>query len=37
MDPRKLQYNIVQRADPVLGYKHTQKSVEKLINFILSD
>lgn len=37
MDPRKIQYNIVQIADYVMDYKHTHKSVEKLINFISSD
>lgn len=37
MDLYKPQYNIVQKAGSTLGYKHTQKSLDKMREFILSD
>lgn len=37
MDLYKPQYNIVDKAGSTLGYKHTQESLEKMKNFILSD
>ena len=33
----KPQYNIVEKAGSTLGYKHTQESLDKMRNFILSD
>lgn len=37
MDLFKPQYNIVETAGSTLGYKHTQESLEKMRDFILSD
>lgn len=37
MDLFKPQYNIVETAGSTLGYKHTQESLEKIRDFILSD
>ncbi len=37
MDLYKPQYNIVEKAGSTLGYKHTQESLYKMRNFILSD
>lgn len=37
MDLYKPQYNIVEKAGSTLGYKHTQESLDKMRNFILSD
>jgi len=37
MDLFKPQYNIVETAGSTLGYKHTQESLEKRRDFILSD
>lgn len=37
MDLYKPQYNIVDKAGSTLGYKHTQESLDKMRNFILSD
>jgi hypothetical protein len=37
LDNLKPQYNIVETAGSTLGYKHTEESIEKMINFVLSD
>lgn len=37
MDLFKPQYNIVETAGSTLGYKHTQESLDKMIDFLLSD
>lgn len=37
MDQYKPQYNILDKAGSTLGYKHTQESLDKMRNFILSD
>lgn len=37
MDLFKPQYNIVETAGSTLGYKHTQQSLDKMRDFILSD
>lgn len=37
MDLFKPQYNIVETAGSTLSYKHTQESLDKMIDFILSD
>ena len=37
MDNLNPQYNIVETAGSTLGYKHTQKSLEKMRNLVLSD
>lgn len=36
MDLLKPEYNIVHKAGSTEGYKHTPKSLEKMINFVLS-
>lgn len=37
MDNLKPEYNIVERAGSTLGYKHTEESLEKMRNFVLSE
>lgn len=37
LDNLKPQYNIVETAGSTLGYKHTEESIEKMRNFVLSD
>lgn len=37
MDLYKPTYNIVEKAGSTLGYKHTQESLDKMRDFILSD
>jgi hypothetical protein len=37
LDNLKPQYNIVEIAGSTLGYKHTEESLEKMRNFVLSD
>jgi hypothetical protein len=37
LDNLKPQYNIVETAGSTLGYKHTEESLEKMINFVLSE
>lgn len=37
LDNLKPQYNIVETAGSTLGYKHTEESLEKMRNFVLSD
>lgn len=37
LDLFKPPYNIVEKANSTLGYKHTPESLEKLRNFVLSD
>jgi hypothetical protein len=37
LDNLKPQYNIVETAGSTLGYKHTEESIEKMRNFVLSE
>lgn len=37
LDNLKPQYNIVETAGSTLGYKHTEESLEKMRNFVLSE
>lgn len=37
MDSQKPDYNIVETAGSTLGYKHTEESLEKMRNFVLSE
>lgn len=37
LDNLNPQYNIVETAGSTLGYKHTEESIEKMRNFVLSD
>jgi len=37
LDNLKPQYNIVEIAGSTLGYKHTEESIEKMRNFVLSE
>jgi hypothetical protein len=37
LDNLKPEYNIVERARSTLGYKHTEESLKKMRNFIISD
>lgn len=36
LDNLKPEYNIVETAGSTLGYKHTEESLEKMRNFVLS-
>ena len=37
LDVIKPEYNIVEKAGSTLGYKHTEDSLAKMRNFVLSD
>jgi len=37
LDSQKPDYNIVETAGSTLGYKHTEESLEKMRNFVLSE
>ncbi len=37
LDNLKPEYNIVEKAGSTLGYKHTEESLKKMRNFIISD
>lgn len=37
LDNLKPEYNIAQTAGSTLGYKHTDESIAKMRNFVLSD
>lgn len=37
MDNLKPEYNIVEKAGSTLGYKHSEESLKKMRDFILSD
>jgi GIY-YIG catalytic domain-containing protein/NUMOD1 domain-containing protein len=37
LDNLKPEYNIVEKAGSTLGYKHTEESLEKMRNFVLSE
>jgi hypothetical protein len=37
LDKLKPQYNMVEKAGSILGYKHTEETLQKMRDFILSD